>query len=113
MNVILRYSEGSRGRTPRAARDPSEYLRMTLVLKIRRSFMSTIAVTPIPVSSAKRRVPWLLAVFIALGVVGIAWLVMALSGRGGDGYAAGEFFTVKPIDLDVTITKDGELQAVK
>src|SRR5688572_3336436 len=75
--------------------------------------MSTIAVTPIPVSSAKRRVPWLLAVFIALGVVGVAWLVLALSGRGGDGFAAGEFFTVKPMDLDVTITKDGELQAVK
>jgi multidrug resistance efflux pump len=38
---------------------------------------------------------------------------MVVSGRGGDGYAVGEYFTVHPMDLDVTITKDGELQAVK
>src|SRR3712207_3737304 len=74
--------------------------------------MSSIAI-PVPSAlPAKRRIPWLLAVFIALGVVAVAWIVLAISGRGGDGYAAGEFFTAQPIDLDVTITKDGELQAV-
>ena len=66
--------------------------------------MSTVAVTPIPVASAKRRVPWLLTLFVAFGVVGIAWTVMVVSGRGNDGFAAGEYFTVAPMDLDVTIT---------
>ena len=66
-----------------------------------------------PVLSAKRRVPWLLAVFVALGVVGVAWVIMVLSGRGSEGFAIGESFTVQPMDLDITITKDGELQAVK
>ncbi len=75
--------------------------------------MSSIAAVPIPTLAAKRRVPWLLAVFIAVGVVGIAWAIMVVSGRGGDGYAVGEYFAVHPMDLDITITKDGELQAVK
>src|SRR5688572_3185448 len=38
---------------------------------------------------------------------------MILTGRRNDGLATGEYFTVAPMDLDVTITKDGELQAVK
>ena len=79
--------------------------------------MSTVAVSPIPVSTpavaAKRRVPWALALFVALAVVGITWVVMVVTGRGNDGFAAGEYFTVQPLDLDVTISKDGELQAVK
>ena len=77
--------------------------------------MSSIAV-PIPSSSssasAKRRVPWVLALFVALGVVGVAWAALVVAGRGGEGLAAGEFYTVQPMDLDITITKDGELQAV-
>ena len=74
--------------------------------------MNTLAV---PVSSsvpAKRRVPMLLAVVIALGVVAVAWAVLAVTGRGGDGFVLGEFHTVQPMDLDITVTKDGELNAV-
>ena len=48
-----------------------------------------------------------------MGVVAVAWGVMAIAGRGSQGVAAGEFYAVHPMDLDITITKDGELQAVR
>jgi HlyD family secretion protein len=72
--------------------------------------VSTIAIPVIPV---RRRIPWVLTLLIAVGVVGIAWVVMLLTGRGSDGFVAGEFVAVQPMDLDITITKDGELQAVQ
>ena len=73
--------------------------------------MSTLA---IPASiPARRRIPWVLTTTIAIGVVAVAWAVMALAGSGSQGPVAGEFFTVQPMDLDITISKDGELQAVR
>lgn len=78
--------------------------------------MSSIAAVPISPSSssvaAKRRVPWVLMVVIALGVVGVASVIMLVSGRGAESFASGEFYAVQPMDLDITISKDGELQAV-
>jgi multidrug resistance efflux pump len=74
--------------------------------------MSTIAVPPVASLPRARRIPWVVALVIALGVVGVAWAAMLLSGRSSGGAVAGEFFSVQPMDLDITITKDGELQAV-
>src|SRR2546423_11320878 len=60
----------------------------------------------------KKRLPWAVALFVSLAIVGVIWLVTTLSIHRGPAAVAGEFFTVAPMDLDVTISKDGELQAV-
>jgi multidrug efflux pump subunit AcrA (membrane-fusion protein) len=73
--------------------------------------MSMVAVsTSFPV---KRRIPWLLAALVSLVAVGVfAGYVALTTGHGAD-LAPGQFYTVVPMDMDITITKDGELQAVK
>ncbi|HEX8522644.1 MAG TPA: hypothetical protein VF669_10340, partial [Tepidisphaeraceae bacterium] len=72
--------------------------------------MSVVAV-PNPIV-IKKRIPWVLAVFVSLAIVGIIWAISTLSLRRGGPVTVGEFYSVAPIDLDVTIAKDGELQAV-
>src|SRR5439155_16981574 len=58
--------------------------------------------------------PWLLVAVISILAVGVFAGIVALSnGRSAGEIGAGQFYTVVPMDMDVTITKDGELQAVK
>ena len=72
--------------------------------------MSLIAVpASVPL---KRRVPWALTTFIAVGVVAVAWAIYALVTREPAGVAPGQFVSVAPMDMDITIAKEGELQAV-
>src|SRR5205809_948045 len=72
--------------------------------------MSLVAV---PISLPRiRRVPWVFTLLIAIGVVALAWGVIALSGGSSDSATAGQFYTVVPMDMDIVINKDGELQAV-
>src|SRR5439155_9922118 len=49
---------------------------------------------------------------IAFGVVALVWVVIALVGSSGGAAVPGDFYTVVPMDLDITINKDGELAAV-
>src|SRR5688572_3667982 len=72
--------------------------------------MSLVAVpTAIPV---RRRIPWVLATFIAVGAVGVVIVILAIVSGPGAGGGVGEFYRVIPMDMDITINKDGELQAV-
>ena len=72
--------------------------------------MSLVAVpASVPV---KRRIPWVLALFVAVAAAGVAWAGYALFNRPVDALAPGQFFAVAPMDLDISIAKDGELQAV-
>ncbi len=72
--------------------------------------MSLVAI-PISVP-VKRRIPWMLSGFIALALVGVAWVGYTFSRRGGAPTIAGQFYNVVPMDMDIVINKDGELQAV-
>src|SRR5215208_5512972 len=60
----------------------------------------------------RRRVPWVLATFVSLAMVGVAVVVVALMKGGGGGAALGDFYPVVPMDMDIVINKDCELQAV-
>lgn len=72
--------------------------------------MSLIAV---PASVSPRRIPWGVVLLGLIAIVGVVLIIMALTRRsGGGGMTAGEFYTIVPMDLDITISKDGELQAV-
>src|SRR6185369_11825172 len=67
----------------------------------------------LPTSVAvKRRIPWAIALFVAVAAIGVYAVITTLWHPRGPGVLAGEFHTVAPTDLDVTISKDGELQAV-
>src|ERR1043166_2427166 len=71
--------------------------------------MSLVA---LPVSfPLKRRIPWVPVLFVAVAVVGVAWIAMALMGGNSGGPSAMPFYTVVPMDMDITISKDGELGA--
>src|SRR5436190_8080849 len=72
-----------------------------------------MSLAAIPVSLPRaRRIPWLVTLLIALGVVALVWVVIALVGSSGGAAVPGDFYTVVPMDLDITINKDGELAAV-
>ena len=43
---------------------------------------------------------------------GIAWIAFALSRRAGGPSFTGQYYSVIPMDMDIVINKDGELQAV-
>jgi HlyD family secretion protein len=72
--------------------------------------MSVVAI-PTPVI-VRRRIPWVLALVVSLSLVGALWLVNTFVLRRGGPVSVGEFYTITPMNLDVTIAKDGELQAV-
>src|SRR5688572_14398410 len=88
--------------------------------------MSGIAIPTVTASRAtptlgrRRPVNWLLTLILGLGVtvvaLAVAWVVSrGLQGGGGRGVlgaGGGKFFAVAPIDMDVKVVKDGELQAV-
>src|SRR5688500_5829235 len=72
--------------------------------------MSLVAIpTTLP---AKRRIPWLLAALISLAAVGVYAGYVAFTKSRTTELAPGQFYAVVPIDMDITITKDGELQAL-
>ena len=75
--------------------------------------MSLVAI-PVSTLPRVRRLPWpLVALFISLGVVALAWTAWTFIASGsGSGTAPGQFYFVVPMDLDITISKDGDLQAV-
>src|SRR5437867_4329608 len=60
----------------------------------------------------RRRIPWVMILSFALVAAVIAWIALALARREPGGAVAGQFYTVTPMDMDITISKDGELQAV-
>src|SRR5882757_3356579 len=74
--------------------------------------MELIAI-PTAVSAAPRKwFIWLLAPIGALLILGVFWLINSRVGTGHGVASGGNFYNVHPIDLNVTIAKDGELAAV-
>jgi len=72
--------------------------------------MSLVAIpTAVPV---KRRIPWVVTSLIALAIVAFVGLVYTLMHRPGNPSVAGQFYYIVPMDMDIVINKDGELQAV-
>ena len=66
--------------------------------------------------STRRRLPWVIASAVALAAVGGFWLFTRGSARVGsaaNAAAGGKFHTLLPVDMDVKVRKDGELQAVE
>ena len=67
----------------------------------------------VPVASTGRKVfAWWMLPAVGLVVVGAIALWMRPWASSGSEAISGQFFTVAPIDLEVKINKDGELQAV-
>src|SRR5437867_9894367 len=67
----------------------------------------------VPVATAGRRTfAWWILPAIGLVVVAIAAIWVRPWGSGGTEAISGQFFAVAPLDLEVKINKDGELQAV-
>ena len=68
----------------------------------------------IPASLAKpRRLPRATGVAaLAVGALAIAFSIWKFT-RPAQSVAAGSYYTIVPMDLDIVIRKDGELQAVK
>ncbi len=68
-----------------------------------------------PVSAPVRRFPWtVIVIAAAAALLGLASWGVIRSMRGGNSAAleGRKFFTVMPMDLEVKILKDGELQAI-
>src|SRR5688572_31509917 len=72
----------------------------------------TLVATPVFLKSRRRWLPWAVATIIALGAVGVFGLVTRLRSGSSASGAAGKYYAVAPIDLDVKVAKDGELAAV-
>src|SRR5262245_18317838 len=67
----------------------------------------------VPISLPKaRRIPWVLMLVIGLAVASIVAVALALSLRDRRPAVAGQFYAIVPMDMDITIAKDGELGAV-
>src|SRR4051812_41498682 len=74
--------------------------------------MSLVAIPASPSLSRVGRLPWILILAFAVAAVGVTWIALVLTRASGGGTAPGQFYTVVPMDMDITISKDGELQAV-
>jgi HlyD family secretion protein len=74
--------------------------------------MSIVAIPTTEIE--RRRVPWALVLLIAIAAAGVGVLIKyAMIHRGSaGGIATGEFYTAATMDMDVAISKDGELSAV-
>src|SRR5882724_1693108 len=72
--------------------------------------MSEIALPTTP-NSIRRWIVWLIAPLAFLVAIGGVWLLIQ-SGGTSPVPGSGRFYTVGPTDFDVTLTYDGELQAV-
>src|SRR3954467_4694719 len=73
--------------------------------------MNPTALVPVA-STGRRTFAWWILPLIGLVVVAAISLWIRPWGNGGTEAISGQFFTVIPIDLEVKINKDGELQAV-
>lgn len=75
--------------------------------------MSQIAIPTSPALPGRRWFPWTMSA-VGVGVLAFAtYLTVAAVRSSGSGKAAaGQYFTVQPMDLEVKVVKDGELQAV-
>src|SRR5215208_1852699 len=73
--------------------------------------MNPTALVPVASTGKKGFAWWILP---AIGLVGVAAIALWIRpwGNGGGEAISGQFFTVVPMDLEVKINKDGELQAV-
>jgi HlyD family secretion protein len=63
-------------------------------------------------SSGRRWVVWPVATLLALVAVAAFWGATKLAARDNGSVAFGKFHRVVPMDLDIKVRKDGELQAV-
>lgn len=68
--------------------------------------------SPAGATPSRRRYVWPAAGLIAILSIAAAWGVRRISAGPAHVAVGGKFFTVHPMDLDVTVRKDGELQAV-
>src|SRR5687768_5073402 len=73
--------------------------------------MSLVAL-PVSMKPRRRWLPWAAASAAAVLAVGGMWAVTGSAGNSGTALAASKFHPVAPMDLDVKVAKDGELQAV-
>jgi HlyD family secretion protein len=73
--------------------------------------MNPTAIVPVSTQGRKSFAWWILP---AVGLVVVAAIALWIRpwGNGGGEAISGQFFTVVPMDLEVKINKDGELQAV-
>jgi multidrug efflux pump subunit AcrA (membrane-fusion protein) len=69
---------------------------------------------PIPVARARPRsaTKWVLAATLLAGTVGAGFFLTARLKPAAQGMSADAFYTVSPMEMQVSITKDGELAAV-
>src|SRR5215203_3067140 len=64
-------------------------------------------------SGGRRWIVWPAAAIVAVAAVALFWgAAHVSSGTGAGGGAFGKYYTVTPVDLDIKVRKDGELQAV-
>src|SRR3954447_17275356 len=62
--------------------------------------------------SARRWYVWPAVSLLTLAALAAVWGARRISGGSGGPVVAGKFFAVSPMDLDIKVRKDGELQAV-
>jgi HlyD family secretion protein len=72
--------------------------------------MSVVAIPSAVI--VRRRIPWVLVLGFSIALVGALWVINTFVLHRGGPVSVGEFYTIVPLNLDVTIAKDGELQAV-
>src|SRR4051812_46464535 len=60
---------------------------------------------------ARKWLRWPVAVPTALLVLGLGWVLFKLTTRPPAAAVTGKFTTVQPVDFDIKVVKDGELQA--
>lgn len=78
--------------------------------------MELISIPETPAATSNRRwMIWLLPPLVAGLVMGSYWLLTRLTAAnaGATTAASGMYYAVKPMNLEIKLTKDGELQAVK
>src|SRR6266568_8215001 len=73
--------------------------------------MNPTAIVPVA-STGRKTFAWWMLPAAGLVIVGAIALWIRPWGQGGGEAITGQFFTVLPMDLEVKINKDGELQAV-
>ena len=73
--------------------------------------MNPTAIVPVA-STGRKTFAWWMLPAAGLVIVGAIALWIRPWGQGGGEAITGQFFSVTPMDLEVKINKDGELQAV-